>query len=116
MGGVNRGVPLLFGRCDPPIAVARKRTRRYVISEARPYIELHSERRTYADLDEAEKAVIRLALPKETVTREEVLEELSGNFTKKSLKDAFSQLCDERRLFRVGNKSDHILIERDLFS
>ncbi|MGM0556524.1 MAG: hypothetical protein ACQEVA_09130 [Myxococcota bacterium] len=44
------------------------------------------------------------------------MENLSDDFTKTSLKNAFSQLCEENRLFRVGNESEHIIIERDLFA
>jgi hypothetical protein len=44
-----------------------------------------------------------------------VLDRLTDDFTKSDLRDAFSSLCDEERLFRVGNKADHVLIERALF-
>lgn len=79
-------------------------------------MELDSERRLYSELNEAEKAVIQMALPRGSITREAVLENLADNFTKTSLKQAFSRLCEENRLFRIGNRSKHIIIERDLFS
>lgn len=60
--------------------------------------------------------MIQLALPHGRITREAVLENLSDDFTKTALKQAFSRLCEEDRLFRVGNQSEHIIIERDLFS
>lgn len=66
-------------------------------------------------MSEPEKAIIQVAIQQEAITREEVLDDLSDEFTKTALRDAFSTLCDEQRLFRVGNKAEHVLIERDLF-
>jgi hypothetical protein len=73
------------------------------------------ERRGYAEMSESEKAIIQVAVQREYVTRDVVLGELSDDFTKSDLRDAFTSLCEEQRLFRVGNKAEHILIERDLF-
>lgn len=95
-----------------------RRTRRCIIAVdlERPYVQLSSEqRRNYADLSEAEKAIIQVAIQRDFVTRDVVLGELTDQFTKTDLRDAFSALCDEQRLFRVGNKAEHVLIERDLF-
>lgn len=99
------------GRLEP--VEARRCT---ITVAARPYIHLSAdERRTYSDLDEAEKAIIQVAVQREYVTRDIVLDSLSDEFTKTDLRDAFTSLCDEQRLFRVGNKAEHVLIERDLF-
>lgn len=73
------------------------------------------ERRNYGDLTEPEKAVIQVAIQHEYVTRTMVLDALDDEFSSSKLRDAFNALCDEQRLFRVGNKADHVLIERDLF-
>ncbi len=90
--------------------------RRCTIAVERPYVQLSNEdRRTYADLTEPEKAIIQVAIQTEYVTREVVLDRLADDFTKTDLRDAFASLCDEQRLFRVGNKAEHVLIERDLF-
>jgi hypothetical protein len=43
------------------------------------------------------------------------LDNLAPDYAKSDLRDAFSSLCDEQRLFRVGNKAEHVLIERGLF-
>ncbi len=84
--------------------------------ETRPYVHLASdERRGYADMTDAEKAIIQVAVQREYVSRDVVLDALDDDFTKTDLRDAFTSLCDEQRLFRVGNKADHVLIERDLF-
>jgi hypothetical protein len=72
-------------------------------------------RRYYHELDSVEKSIIEFALPRDTVSRDEVLEHLSERHTKTSLKEAFSELSEEDRLYRVGNRADHILIRRDLF-
>lgn len=66
-------------------------------------------------MSEPEKAIIQVAVQREYVTRDVVLGELTDDFTKSDLRDAFTSLCEEQRLFRVGNKAEHILIERDLF-
>lgn len=73
------------------------------------------ERRSYADLDEVEQAIVQVAIQYDYVTRDLVFEHLTDDFTKAALRDAFSSLCDEQRLFRVGNKAEHVLIARDLF-
>lgn len=62
-----------------------------------------------------EQAIIQVAVQHEFVTRDIVLDALADDFTKSELREAFGELCDEQRLFRVGNKADHVLIERDLF-
>lgn len=66
-------------------------------------------------MSEPEKAIIQVAVQREYVSRDVVLDALDDDFTKTDLRDAFTSLCDEQRLFRVGNKADHVLIERDLF-
>ena len=85
------------------------------IRTERPYIALTSERRPYAELEAAEKAVVRLALSRESVTRDEVVDELAEDHTKASLRDAFTALGDEQRFLRVGNRAEHVMVERDLF-
>jgi hypothetical protein len=72
-------------------------------------------RRVYSDLDSIEKEIIKLALPRQYITRDDVLDNLSDDHTKTSIKEAFSALSSEQRLYRVGNRSEHILIRRDLF-
>lgn len=72
-------------------------------------------RRVYSDLDSIEKEIIKLALPRQYITRDDVLDNLSNDHTKTSIKEAFSALSSEQRLYRVGNRSEHILIRRDLF-
>lgn len=66
-------------------------------------------------MSEPEKAIIQVAIQHEYITRDIVLDNLADDFTKTDLRDAFTTLCDEQRLFRVGNKAEHVLIERDLF-
>jgi len=66
-------------------------------------------------LSETEQAVIKVALPREKITRDEVVDQLDGDYEEEEVREAFSTLCDENRLFRVGNRADYVMIQRDLF-
>lgn len=73
------------------------------------------ERRHYPDLNEAERAIVKVALPTETVSRDEVIERLCDEFEEEEVLDAFSTLVEEHRLYRIGNRADYMMVERDLF-
>lgn len=72
-------------------------------------------RRMYAELDDVEKAVVQASLSKERVAQDELVDELGDEFGEDSVKEAISRLRNEDRLFKIGNKSEFVMIERDLF-
>jgi TRAP-type C4-dicarboxylate transport system substrate-binding protein len=73
------------------------------------------ERRPYSELDDAERAVVERALPQETIHREKTVEALEDEYAGEALDEAFTNLKQENRLFRRGNKSVYVMIRRDLF-
>lgn len=73
------------------------------------------ERRPYAELDEPEQAIVQYALPHRIIDRKDVVDELTEDFSEKALQEAFTRLKAESRLFRQGNKSEYVMIRRDLF-
>lgn len=74
----------------------------------------HDSRRFYWELRDPEQAIVKYALSERFFDRSEVVETLD-NFSEKKLDDAFTSLKEEDRLFRRGNQSEYIMIERDLF-
>jgi len=74
-----------------------------------------SERRPYSELRDAEQAVVERALSRETIHREETVEALCDDYSEEALEEAFTNLKQENRLFRRGNKSVYVMIRRDLF-
>ncbi len=73
------------------------------------------DKRFYDELSSVEKEIIKYALPRDTVTRDEIIDELHDDHTKTSVKDAFSELCDENRLVRISNGSQYTMTTRYLF-
>jgi hypothetical protein len=87
-----------------PARVLTPRSRRFVI-----------ERRPYPELNEMERAIVKVALPQESVSRDTVLEQLADEFEEEEVLDAFATLVSEHRLYRIGNRADYMMVERDLF-
>ena len=73
------------------------------------------DRRPYAELNDPEQAIVEFALPHRVIDRKDVVGELTEDFSEKSLQEAFTRLKSENRLFRQGNKSEYVMIRRDLF-
>ncbi len=76
---------------------------------------MSEQRRLYSELDEIEKAVVQATLSRERIAEDEVVEELSDEYEEEDIEAAISTLRQENRLFRIGNKSEFVMIERDLF-
>jgi hypothetical protein len=76
---------------------------------------MSDQRRLYSELDDIEKAIVRASLSKERVAQGEVIDQLSDDFDEEQIKEAIGRLRSENRLFRIGNKSEFVMIERDLF-
>lgn len=72
-------------------------------------------RRPYSDLNEVEQEIVEHALPRETINREEIIEKLSEKYSEQAAEEAFTELKQENRLFRRGNKTIYVMIRRDLF-
>lgn len=66
-------------------------------------------------MNPAEQAIIRLALPREKIDRDDIVDILTEEFSEKAVQDAFTALKQEDRLFRKGNNSEYVMIRRDLF-
>lgn len=75
----------------------------------------HDSRRFYWELKDPEQAIVEYAMSERFFDRSEVVETLDDDFSEKKLDDAFTSLKEENRLFRRGNQSEYIMIERDLF-
>jgi hypothetical protein len=69
----------------------------------------------YSELNEAEKAIVEYALPREKIDRNDVSDLFADEFGEETLQEAFTALKQENRLFRRGNKSEYVMIRRDLF-
>lgn len=72
-------------------------------------------RRRYEKLTKPEQAIVRVALPRDTVTRDDVVDALAEDFDADQVREAFSTLCDSNRLVREGNSAEYMMVERDLF-
>ena len=73
------------------------------------------QRRLYSELSDPEKAIVKYALPRRVIDRNEVVDQLTDDFSEKAVQDAFTRLKSENRLFRQDNKSEYVMIRRDLF-
>jgi hypothetical protein len=76
---------------------------------------MSNQRRLYSELDDIEKAIVRVSLSKERVAQGDVIDQLSDEFDEDQIEEAIGRLRSENRLFRIGNKSEFVMIERDLF-
>ena len=74
-----------------------------------------TEKRFYGDLDEVEKQIIKYVLPRDTITRDEVFEELTDEYKEDDVREALSTLCDENRLVRQGRCAEYSMTSRYLF-
>lgn len=72
-------------------------------------------RRFYWELRDPEQAIVEYALSERFFDRSDVVERFNDHFSDKKLDDAFTSLKEEDRLFRRGNQSEYIMVERDLF-
>lgn len=69
----------------------------------------------YSELNEVEQAIVEYALPREKIDRNDVADLFEDRFDEEEIQEAFTALKGENRLFRRGNKSEYIMIRRDLF-
>lgn len=76
---------------------------------------MSEQRRLYSELDDIEQAVVRATLSRERIAEDEVVDKLSDEYDEENVESAISTLRQENRLFRIGNKSEFVMIERDLF-
>lgn len=74
-----------------------------------------SSKRYYRDLDEIEKEIIKYALPRDTINREDLVDELTDELPEDVVQKAFVSLCNENRLLRIGNSSEYTMTARRLF-
>lgn len=72
-------------------------------------------RRFYWELDELEQEIVEYALPRRYFEREEIVDRLESQYSDNRIDRAFTSLKEEDRLYRRGNESEYVMIERDLF-
>ena len=73
------------------------------------------ERRLYSELNPTEQVIVEYALPREKIDRNDVVDEYGDELGEEAIDEAFTALKQEHRIFRRGNKSEYVMIRRDLF-
>ncbi|MFB6375740.1 MAG: hypothetical protein ABEN55_22115 [Bradymonadaceae bacterium] len=73
------------------------------------------QRRLYSELNPAEQAIVEHALPREKIDRNNIVDLFADEYGEETIDEAFTALKQEHRLFRRGNKSEYVMIRRDMF-